>query len=254
MENGAAAPADAISLRLDVSNNGPADAKAVVVTALLSPGLVHQSSTGAAWICGQVTQTVTCELATLASGQVSTFVLNAGGPEEPSDVWSTAEVSSSTPDPDDRNNHAEVFSFTSLPAADLWLVKEPSADSIQPGRLFTYTMTVGNAGPRLAEAVTLRDILPAGMQMVSARVSQGTCSDTVCTVGSLASGARVTVTVTVAAPSLEGVYAHTPRVSSQTPDGVKGNNESLKPVRVGRHRIHLPGIWRVFPPILIKRG
>jgi uncharacterized repeat protein (TIGR01451 family) len=250
----AAAPADSLSFTLEISNNGPADAEDVVVTARLSPDVAYQGSSGAGWICGQATQTVTCERAALASGQVSVLTLTVVGPEEPTNVWSTAEVSSSTADPDDRNNRSEAFFLTAAPTADLWLEKEDSADPIQPGGLFSYTVAIGNAGPHQAAAVVVRDILPAEMQLVSADVSQGTCSDTVCTIGSLPSGARVTVTLTVAAPSLKGVYAHTPRVSSETPDPVNGNNEVLEPVRVGMYRIHVPGIWRGFPPILIKRG
>jgi uncharacterized repeat protein (TIGR01451 family) len=248
------AAGDMLSLTLELTNNGPAEAEDVVVTARLSPDVAYQGSSGPGWVCGQTTETVACELGALASGQVSVLTLTVAGPEEPTNVWSTAEVSSSTADPDDRNNRAEVFFLAAAPEADLWLEKELSSDPIQPGGLFSYTVAVGNAGPQEAEAAAVRDILPAEMALVGVDVSQGTCSNSVCTIGALPSGARATVTVTVAAPSREGLYAHTPRVTSETLDPVNANNEALKPVRVGVYRIHLPGTWRLFPPVVIKRG
>lgn len=253
-DDGAAAGNGSLSFTLEVSNNGPADAEDVVVTALLSPGLVYHGSSGAGWVCGEANQTVACELAALFSGHASMLTLTVMGPEEPGNVSSTAEVSSSTADPEDRDNHAEVFFLSAAAEADLWVQKESSADPIQPGGLFSYTVTAGNSGPHQAEGVVVRDILPAEMQLVRVDVSQGMCSDTACSMGALPPDARVAVTVTVAAPSLEGVYAHTLRVSSETPDPVNGNNEALEPVRVGMYRLHLPGIWKVLPPILIKRG
>jgi uncharacterized repeat protein (TIGR01451 family) len=175
-------------------------------------------------------------------------------PDEPAIVWTTAEVSSSTADPNDRNNRAELFFPVVLPEADLWLQKEDSTDPIQPGAIFSYTVTVGNNGPREAEAVIVTDTLPAEMQLVSIEVSQGTCSDTACSMGTLPTDAMAAMTVTVAAPSSEGVYTNTARATSETLDPVSGNNETAEAVRVRVYRIYLPRIWRVFPAIFTKRG
>jgi uncharacterized repeat protein (TIGR01451 family) len=72
------------------------------------------------------------------------------------------------------------------------------------GTSFTKTITITNDGPDEATNVVLTDDLPAGLTLVSASTTAGTCNDTdpvVCTVPALASGASVTVTLTLQAAS-----------------------------------------------------
>ncbi|MBI3475018.1 MAG: DUF11 domain-containing protein [Acidobacteria bacterium] len=94
------------------------------------------------------------------------------------------------------------------------------------GNNLTYTITVTNNGPTTATGVTLTDTLAAGLVLVSATPSQGSCSGTGpinCPLGSLAGGASATVTVVASAAAI-GFYANTASVTATQPDLNTGNN------------------------------
>ncbi|MBA2525792.1 MAG: DUF11 domain-containing protein [Pyrinomonadaceae bacterium] len=73
-------------------------------------------------------------------------------------------------------------------------------DPVPAGRLFTYTVTVTNNGPAAATGETLTDTLPAGLTIISIVTSQGTFTQSgdiiTCNLGSMASGATATLTIT----------------------------------------------------------
>jgi uncharacterized repeat protein (TIGR01451 family) len=115
------------------------------------------------------------------------------------------------------------------PLADLSITKTDSPDPVTlPGNL-TYTLTVANAGPHAAAAVTVSDTLPAGVSFVSATPSTGSCSGTAtitCTLGSLASGASATVTIVVTPTAANPALSNTATVTSTTDDPVSANNSA----------------------------
>lgn len=115
------------------------------------------------------------------------------------------------------------------PLADLSITKTDSPDPLTlPGNL-TYTLTVANAGPDAAAAVTVSDTLPAGVSFVSATPSTGSCSGTAtitCTLGSLASGASATVTIVVTPTAANPALSNTATVTSTTDDPVSANNSA----------------------------
>jgi uncharacterized repeat protein (TIGR01451 family) len=93
----------------------------------------------------------------------------------------------------------------------------------------TYTITVSNNGPSAANTVNLSDTLAAGMTLVSATPSVGTCNTSAnpitCALGNLASGATATVTV-VETAAAAGSFANSATVSDSgtPPDPNTGNN------------------------------
>jgi len=94
------------------------------------------------------------------------------------------------------------------------------------GTNLTYTITVTNNGPTTATGVSLTDTLAAGLTLVTATPSQGTCSGTgpvTCPLGTLAGGASATITV-IASASQSGSYANTATVTATQPDLNTGNN------------------------------
>jgi len=94
------------------------------------------------------------------------------------------------------------------------------------GSNLTYTITVTNNGPTAATGVNLTDTLAAGLVLVSATPSQGSCSGTGpinCPLGNLAGGASATVTVVVSAAA-SGSYTNTASVTATQPDLNTGNN------------------------------
>ena len=86
------------------------------------------------------------------------------------------------------------------PHANLAIVKGDAPDPVVAGSNLTYTLTVTNGGPDAAAAVQVSDTLPAGVSFVSASSSAGSCSGTatvVCSLGTVANGGSVTVTIVV---------------------------------------------------------
>ena len=113
-------------------------------------------------------------------------------------------------------------------AADIG-VTTSVASAVFLGQNSIYTITISNNGTSAANAVSLSDTLAAGMTLVSAIPSVGSCVTTanpiICTIGTLASGATATVVVTETATA-SGSFANTATVSDSgtPPDPNTGNN------------------------------
>jgi uncharacterized repeat protein (TIGR01451 family) len=118
--------------------------------------------------------------------------------------------------------------FVVFTTADLVVSQRATPDPVVVGTPLTYTITVTNRGPKRAADVRLTDVLPAGVELVSADSSQGICSQVgskvVCTLGLLGeSPASVTIVVT---PLIAGVATNQVTVASSTADSDLSNNES----------------------------
>ena len=129
------------------------------------------------------------------------------------------------------NGWSLTFStFTAVPAAaDLvvGLIATPNP-VIVAGNL-TYTIAVTNFGPSPATGVTVTNILPAGVSLVSVIPSQGTTSisggTVVCNVGALAKDASVTVTIVGTANS-PGTITNTVYAAANEADPYAGDNSA----------------------------
>jgi uncharacterized repeat protein (TIGR01451 family) len=90
---------------LSLSNQGPNAAQTVVVTDLLPSRLSFVSAPGCTYVSS--TRTVRCELASLAQGGAASFTFTTSITGKGSGwITNTAQVSSSTPDPNTGNNTA----------------------------------------------------------------------------------------------------------------------------------------------------
>ncbi len=103
-------------------------------------------------------------------------------------------------------------------------IQAPSTSAT--GSTLTYSITVTNNGPNAAQGVTLTATLAAAIVYQTTAASAGSCtatSEVICSLGSLASGARATVQVTgtVLDP---GSIESTALVSSAAYDPVQANN------------------------------
>jgi uncharacterized repeat protein (TIGR01451 family) len=129
------------------------------------------------------------------------------------------------------NVATQDIQVTAPPSADLMVVKTGPATG-KVGQSLTYTIVVTNKGPSAASGVTMTDSLPKNAGVGSVSSTQGSCAPrpkqrlVVCTIGSMASGARVTVTLVVK-PTQKGAFKDTATVSATSPsDPVSGNNSS----------------------------
>jgi uncharacterized repeat protein (TIGR01451 family) len=109
------------------------------------------------------------------------------------------------------------------------LVLTAPTNSAYAGALLTNTFNILNDGSFFnATGVTFTNVLPAGSTFISAKSSQGTCTQTngvvTCTIGSMTGGSTVTVTV-VSTVSNAGPAQLQASVSKNEPDTDPSNNQ-----------------------------
>jgi uncharacterized repeat protein (TIGR01451 family) len=130
---------------------------------------------------------------------------------------------------------ASQFEGYTAPAdADLSVAQLASPDPVLTGSNITYTITVANQGPGRAESVSVTDTLPAGTTFVSCEATGGAvCGgvglDRTVTIGSLAAGASITITLVAAvecALADASLLSNMAAVSSSTLDRNPLNNQA----------------------------
>jgi len=208
-----------------VENRGPADALNVTLRDFLPPGMTLVSASPpvsaapARW-----------NLGTISAGQSITITLRLRVPSTaPRDALfvNRVIVDTTTPDRDETNNIHED-STRVRPNADLSVVKDGPAGPILSGATVTYTLRWANAGPSLAEAVEVRDPLPAGFTFQRATPAPTGMSAGVLTwaLGNQDVGAAGTITVVgqlVTSQASES-KVNTATVASTTDDPAPSNN------------------------------
>ena len=70
-------------------------------------------------------------------------------------------------------NNSDVICTLVFPAAGLAIDKTDSADPVQAGQTFDYTITVMNSGPDTARNTVVQDYLPAGITLLGTSASAG---------------------------------------------------------------------------------
>jgi uncharacterized repeat protein (TIGR01451 family) len=97
-----------------------------------------------------------------------------------------------------------------------------SPDPAHVGQNLTYTIRVTNNGPDRAIGVAVTDQLPKNAGYGSSTSTQGSCTikpsknAVVCTIGTMASGASVTITLMVK-PTSKGTITNTASVTLTSP-------------------------------------
>ena len=114
---------------------------------------------------------------------------------------------------------------------DLGVSGVAAPNPVLAGTNLTYTFTITNNGPNVANSIAFTNILPANLGYVSATSSQGNCStDTngtiFCTLTNLPAGGSFTVTV-VTIPTLPGVITNRATVTSADSDLNQSDNTAI---------------------------
>ena len=233
----AVAPGSSTTFTVTVTNDGPSDAVDVVATdSVADPALVLTGATAPGSTCAVGGQTARCSIPRLAPGASLVMTVTARiSPDAPAgaSLVNTATASSSTPDSDPADNAASVAVTTTAPQADIETTKT-SGDARAGGQV-AYSIVVTNRGPSTAGAVTLDDVLPAGLSIASIVSSRGECTPAVtitCAFGDLpgpdATGnltsATVTVIADVASSVPAGALQNTAAAASTTADPDPGDN------------------------------
>jgi uncharacterized repeat protein (TIGR01451 family) len=233
-----------ISYTITVTNNGTSDAQAVSVTDAIPANTTFVSAaqnSGPAFTLSTPpaggTGTFTASTAVLTAGASATFTLvvnvNSGAAVGTA-ITNTASVATATSDPNPANNSSSSTATVATGSADLSITKTTFAATVVPNTDVTFTIAVHNNGPDPAIGVTMTDTIPTSMTFVSANSTQGTCTGTgpvVCTIGTMSSGATVTVTVVAHTGSTAaGTSSNTATVTSGTPDPNPANNTATATV------------------------
>ena len=124
---------------------------------------------------------------------------------------------------------------SAMGASDLSITKIDSADPVTENTELTYTLTIANAGPDAATAVTTEDKLPSEVDLVSAVPSQGSCTTqgktVTCALGTLASGDSASVAIRVLAKKA-GLVSNTATVTATDTDSIPANNTDTETTTV----------------------
>jgi uncharacterized repeat protein (TIGR01451 family) len=121
------------------------------------------------------------------------------------------------------------------PSIDLAVVKDDSVDPVTAGRNVLYTVTATNRSSVGATGVVVTDTVPAGLEILSVRASQGSCSTAgrtvTCRLGGLPAGSKAIVRILVRT-SAPGVVTNFARVTGNEPDPRPGNNTTSETTRI----------------------
>ncbi len=222
-----------------VVNNGPSTATGVVVTDTLPVGVTYVSATPSTGTCAYAAGTLTCNLGPVINGGIATVAVVVT-PTVAGTLSNTASVTSiatgaapvipPVADPNAANNSATATTTViEATVTDIGITKIGSPNPAAVGFPLTYTIVVSNYGPRTATAVVVKDVIPAGMSLVSATPTQGAlCTGTSlisCALGTIGIGSTASVTIVVT-PNVPGVYTNTATVQTTTSDPNVANNSA----------------------------
>lgn len=209
---------------ITVTNNGPSLASSVLVTDTWPVVLLRGTVSTSQGACDTDTDPsdFVCLLGSLMPGSHAVVTANYSvAANTPAGVYMN-QVAVSSPA---ARLPANAMDETAVKAnIGLWVVKSDGAADViaGDGTEHLYTLTVGNAGPSLANSVAITDTWPAGLVRVQAGSSEANCDTTsnpddfTCFVSSMPVGSEVTITATYTVPpeALTGKYTNLVQVGS----------------------------------------
>lgn len=119
--------------------------------------------------------------------------------------------------------------------SDLSVIKTDSADPVAPSATFSYNLNVTNNGPALASNVSISDLVPSQLSIISVEPAERCAingQNVSCSIPSLSATTNTVVTVTVAAPATEGSISNTVMVESDQIDAAIENNTDTESTEV----------------------
>jgi uncharacterized repeat protein (TIGR01451 family) len=213
---------DTVQFTITLSNLGRLNATAATVSDLLPTGLQlvassasqgSYNSAAGVWTVGAVANGGSAQLVLTANATTTGTFSN------------TATITASTPSDPNAANNVSTASLIVAAAADLSITQTASTATPVVGANFQLAITVSNLGPSAATNATLSDLLPAGLQLVSATPSQGAynASSGTWTVGALANGASAQLSLTVNGTAV-GSLVNTATITASTPNDPNAAN------------------------------
>ncbi|AMM50604.1 hypothetical protein TH61_04640 [Rufibacter sp. DG15C] len=223
---------DTITYTITVRNQGPDDATGVQVVETLPSSLAFIDYTSfrdnvpATFAYNATTSTFT--IGNLAFGETATIklrvrVLSSGN------LVNRVRVIGNEPDPDKDDDEDEEPVVVPGVVTDLQTIKTVDKTRANVGDALTYTIVARNNGPNAATGVIIRDVLPIGQINITGQTStNGTNLDIttgVWTIGNLASGQSVTLTINATITGT-GTIVNTAIIRGNQADQQPANNTS----------------------------
>lgn len=200
-----------ISFTITVTNHGPGTAFAVTLDDVLPAGFAWAEDPDLSE-CAITLGDLHCGFGDMAA--TDTFSVTVSAPTDEHDCADNAYVNTAVAG---ATNHADVDDTGDvlIQCPDIEVSKTPDGEVIDAGDEISFTITVTNAGPATATAVTLDDDLPAGFDwaedpdLLECEITLGALH---CDIGDMA--ATDTFSVTVSAPTsaedcAENAYVNT---------------------------------------------
>ncbi|WP_406694329.1 choice-of-anchor A family protein [Singulisphaera sp. Ch08] len=223
---------DTFTYTVTVTNLGPNAAEGVAVSDRLPSGLTFVS---AAPSQGSVDLATSRWLVgTLAPGSSATLLVRVTATSAGRKINNAVVVASDIDDCNPANNIASTVVNVEGPVippleeADVALSKTASTLTPRPNGAVTFTITLTNLGPDLAQNVVVADLLPAGVNLDSVTVSQGTYDAElgIWDAGNVAVGSPLTLTLVTTVTTCEPVSNLARIIGSETTDPNPGNDAS----------------------------
>ncbi|NFM79359.1 DUF11 domain-containing protein [Clostridium botulinum] len=229
---------ETLTYTIDVSNLGPGDAQNVVLTDTIPPEI-----TGAEFSTdGGVTFSPwpgSFNIGTLLNQETRTILIRGTvASVAPGFITNTAEVTSTTPDPNLSNNTSTsvIEVNESTEEADVGVFKSVGLNPVPAGEVVVFPIRVSNFGPADAQNIVLTDTIPP--EITGAEFSEDGGSTFSPWTGSLVIGTLlngetrdILIRGTVS-PTAAGIISNTATVTSTTPDPNPSNNTSTVDVEV----------------------
>jgi uncharacterized repeat protein (TIGR01451 family) len=233
-------PDGAASYGMTVRNNGSTTASDVRLEFVAPAGGTIDSFTPGSLDCYQTTfgpAAVECNTGSAAPGWSTSLTVNTHVPVPPGGtVTAGAHVTATGGDTVPSNNDASWTSLIATPTG-LELTFDPATVDALPGQPVTITAHLGNSSDSPLGAIDVVDVLPAGLTLVSATPSSGTCSITgptlQCHLLDLAPAASATIAI-VAIPAASGTLVDRLAASSATQSA--SATVSISVLASSRHR------------------
>ncbi len=161
-------PQQTVTYTVGLENEGPSTAFGVVLTDPIPAGLTFVSASLAGQAGTSDGTTVSFPAIDLDSGvPVSATLVFTVDETSTGTITNTASVPDMSADGEnDTSNNSDDIDLIVQEVVDVRIAKTVSAADAQVGNTLTYTVTVTNDGPSLAEGIQVIDTLPAGVTFV----------------------------------------------------------------------------------------
>jgi uncharacterized repeat protein (TIGR01451 family) len=231
VDNATPVAGDPVIFTVRVTNHGPDPATGIEVVDALPAGVTFVAATPLQGTYDPGTGLWT--VGDLAPGAFTTLTLQTTASTAALQVNTATKTAQNEPDPNPANDQSSV-TLNGAGTADVAVAKAVSTTLDALGEDASFTVTATNLGPEVATNVVLTDVLPPGLQLVSAVPSAAFDPATGrWTVGTLAVSQSQVLVLNVR-PTVAGTFVNTAtRTSQDQPDPNPANDSGTATLVVG---------------------